>query len=97
MIKLTNQKQILDEMDKEDRWYKTYVTFTSLAYPTMWLWLFVAASYKLASFGHPLWDLVVLLAVLPGVARYILLEARTVVAVQEYLRQLHEKETRGQT
>lgn len=55
MIKLTNQKQILDEMDKEDRRRKTYVMFTSLAYPTVWLWLFVAASYKLANFGHPLW------------------------------------------
>ena len=95
MIKLTNQKKILDEMDEEDRRYKTYVMFTSLAYPTMWLWLFVAASYKLASFGHPLWGLVVLLATLPGVARYILLEARTIVATQEYLRQLHEREGEG--
>lgn len=95
MIKLTNQKRILDEMDKEDRRYKTYVMFTSLAYPTIWLWLFVAASYKLASFGHPLWGFVVLLAVLPGVARYILLEARTVVAIQEYLLRLHEKEGEG--
>lgn len=92
MIKLTNQKQILDEMDKEDRRYKTYVMFTSLAYPTMWLWLFVAASYKLLDLGHPLWGLVVLMAALPGVARYILLEARTIVAVQEHLRQLHERE-----
>lgn len=95
MIKLTNQKKILDEMDKEDRRYKTYVMFTSLAYPTMWLWLFVAASYKLLDLGHPLWGLVVLMAALPGVARYILLEARTIVAVQEYLRQLHEKEGEG--
>lgn len=95
MIKLTNQKRILDEMDKEDRWHKTYTMFTSLAYPTMWLWLFVAASYKLADFGHPLWGLVVLLAALPGVARYILLEARTVVAIQEYLRQLYERESEG--
>lgn len=92
MIKLTNQKKILDEMDREDRRYKTCVVFTSLAYPTMWLWLFVVASYKLADFGHPLWGLVVLLVALPGVARYILLEARTVVAIQEYLRQLHERE-----
>lgn len=82
-------------MDKEDRWHKTYVMFTSLAYPTVWLWLFVAASYKLASFGHPLWGFVVLLAALPGVARYILLEARTVVAIQEYLLRLHEKEGEG--
>lgn len=95
MIKLTNQKRILEEMDKEDRWHKTYVMFTSLAYPTVWLWLFVAASYKLASFGHPLSGLVVLLATLPGVARYILLEARTIVATQEYLRQLHEREGEG--
>lgn len=95
MIKLTNQKQILDEMDKEDRRHKTYVMFMSLAYPTMWLWLFVAASYKLLDLGHPLWGLVVLMAALPGVARYILLEARTVVATQEYLRQLHEREGEG--
>ena len=95
MIKLTNQKQILDEMDKEDRRHKTYVMFISLAYPTMWLWLFVAASYKLLDLGHPLWGLVVLMAALPGVARYILLEARTVVATQEYLRQLHEREGEG--
>ena len=95
MIKLTNQKRILDEMDKEDRRHKTYLAFTSLAYPTMWLWLFVVASYKLTSFGHPLWGLVVLLAALPGVARYILLEARTIVAIQEYLRQLHEREGEG--
>lgn len=95
MIKLTNQKRILDEMDKEDRWHKTYVMFTSLAYPAVWLWLFVAASYKLLDLGHPLWGLVVLLAALPGVARYILLEARTIVATQEYLRQLHEKEGEG--
>lgn len=95
MIKLTNQKRILEEMDKEDRRHKTYVMFTSLAYPTVWLWLFVVASYKLASFGQPLWGLVVLLAALPGVVRYILLEARTVVAVQEYLRQLHEREGEG--
>ena len=95
MIKLTNQKKILDEMDKEDRRYKTYVMFTSLAYPTMWLWLFVAASYKLLDLGHPLWGLVVLLAALPGVARYILLEARTIVATQEYLRQLHKREGEG--
>ena len=95
MIKLTNQKRILDEMGKEDRRYKTYVAFTSLAYPTMWLWLFVAASYKLASFGHPLWGLVVLLAALPGVARYTLLESRTIVAIQEHLRQLHEREGEG--
>ena len=95
MIKLTNSKRILDEMDKEDRRHKTYGAFTSLAHPTMWLWLFVAASYKLASFGHPLWGLVVLLAVLPGVALYILLEARTIVAIQEYLRQLHEREGEG--
>lgn len=79
-------------MDKDDRWHKTYVAFNSLAYPTIWLWLFVAASYKLADFGHPLWGLVVLLAALSGVAYYILLEARTVVAIQEYLRQLHEEE-----
>ena len=95
MIKLTNQKRILDEMDEEDCRYKTSVMFTSLAYPTMWLWLFVAASYKLASFGHPLWGLVVLLVALPGVTRYILLEARTVVAIQEYLLRLHEKEGEG--
>ena len=95
MIKLTNQKRILEEMDKEDRWHKTYVMVTSLAYPTVWLWLFVVASYKLADFGHPLWGLVVLLATLPGVARYILLEARTIVATQEYLRQLHEREGEG--
>lgn len=95
MIKLTNQKRILEEMDKEDRRHKTYVMFTSLAYPTMWLWLFVVASYKLADFGHSLWGLVVLLAALPGVARYILLEARTVVAIQEYLLRLHEKEGEG--
>lgn len=92
MIKLTNQKRILDEMDKEDRRHKTYVTFTSLAYPTIWLWLFVVASYKLLDLGHPLWGLVVLMAALPGVARYILLEARTIVATQEYLRQLYERE-----
>lgn len=95
MIKLTNQKQILDEMDKEVRRYKTYEAFTSLAYPTMWLWLFVVASYKLASFGHPLWGLVVLLVALPGVARYTLLDARTIVAIQEHLRQLHEREGEG--
>lgn len=95
MIKRTNQKRILDEMDKEDRRYKTYVAFTSLSYPTMWLWLFLAASYKLVDFGHPLWGLVVLLLALPGVARYILLEAQTVVAIHEYLRQLHEKEGEG--
>lgn len=95
MIKLTNQKRILDEMEKEDRRHKTYVMFTSLAYPTMWLWLFVAASYKLADLGHPLWGLVILLASLPGVTRYILLEARTIVAIQEYLRQLHEREGEG--
>lgn len=92
MIKLTNQKRILDEMDKEDRRYKTYVVFMSLSYPTIWLWLFMAASYKLADLGHPLWGLVVLLAALPGVTRYILLEARTIVAIQEYLRQLYKKE-----
>ena len=95
MIKLTNQRRILDEMNKEDRQHKTYVAFTSLAYPTMWLWLFVVASYKLADFGHPLWGLVVLLGALSGVARYILLEARTVVAIQEYLLRLHEKEGEG--
>lgn len=95
MIKLTNQKRILDEMDKEDRRYKTYVAFTSLACPTLWLWLFVAASYKLLDLGHPLWGLVVLLAAPPGVARYILLEARTIVAIQEHLRQLHEREGEG--
>lgn len=95
MIRLTNQERILDEMDKEDRWYKTYMAFTSLAYPTAWLWLFVAASYKLADFGYPLWGLVVLLAALPGVARYILLEARTIVAIQEHLRQLHKREGEG--
>lgn len=96
MIKLTNQKRILDEMGKEVRQYKTYVAFTSLSYPTVWLWLFVAASHKLADFGHTLWSLVILLAALPGVARYIFLEARTIVAIQEYLRQLHEKENGNQ-
>ena len=38
----------------------------------------------------------VLLAALPGVTRYIFLEARTIVAIQEYLRQLHEKENGDQ-
>lgn len=94
MIKLTNQKQILAGMNEKDRQLKTLEAFMSVSYPTVWLWLFLAASYKLADLGHPMWGLVVLLASSIGVFRYILLMSRTIVAIREYLRQLDEKDNK---